>query len=73
MATATLPASGTDAPQPFCPHCKHALTPSSDVLYQGISLGSKYCIIYCGWCGAVLGGGPSSEIHLFGNKTQRGF
>lgn len=72
MATSGPPWSPNNEPQPFCPACKHELTPSTDVLYQGISFGAKYSIIYCGWCGAVLGGGPSSEIHFLGTKTRRG-
>jgi hypothetical protein len=72
MASNDQPLNPSDSPQPFCPHCKHALDPKNDVLYQGISLGSVYSIIYCGWCGAVLGGGPSSGMHLLGTKTERG-
>jgi hypothetical protein len=62
----------TDSPEPFCPYCKHPITPATDVLYEGISIGSIYSIIYCGWCGAILGGGPSSGIHLLGTKRTRG-
>ena len=62
----------TDSPAPFCPHCKHPIEPSTDVLYQGISFASIYSVIYCGWCGAILGGGPSSSYHLMGTKKTRG-
>lgn len=72
MAASDQPLSLSDAPRPFCPSCRHELTPSTDVLYQGISFGAIYSILYCGWCGAVLGGGPSSGMHLLGTKTQRG-
>jgi hypothetical protein len=72
MSANDPPLTPTDEPAPYCPACKHVLTPDTDVLYQGISFGGKYSIIYCGWCGAVLGGGPSSEIHLLGTKTRRG-
>ena len=72
MSASGPPLGARDEPQPFCPSCKHVLTPATDVLYQGISFGAKYSIIYCGWCGAVLGGGPSSEIHFLGTKTRRG-
>ena len=51
MSAGGQPLGASDEPQPFCPTCKHLLTPATDVLYQGISFGAKYSIIYCG--GAV--------------------
>jgi len=62
----------TDSPTPYCPHCKHLIAPATDVLYEGISFGSIYTILYCGWCGAILGGGPSNGVHLLGTKRTRG-
>lgn len=48
MADRGQPMSPSDEPQPFCPACKPVLTPAADVLYQGISFGAKYPIIYYG-------------------------
>lgn len=62
MTDSGQPLSPSDEPRPFWPACKHVLTPATDVLYQGISFGSIYSIVCCGWCGAVLGGGPSSGM-----------
>jgi hypothetical protein len=73
MADSGQPSGPSDEPTPFCPSCKHTLNPASDVLYQGISFGNIYSIIYCGWCGVVLGGGPSTGIHFLGKKTKRGY
>jgi hypothetical protein len=61
----TLP----ESPAPYCPFCKHTLDPATDVLYNTLSFGAGMIIIYCGWCGAVLGGGISGG-KLF-TKTSR--
>lgn len=48
----------TNAPSPICPLCKHTLDPKKDILWDntGGSLAVKGIgIVYCGWCGAVLG------------------
>ncbi len=55
------------APPPKCPFCSNMLDPTRDILYRGI--GIAMVIVYCGWCGAVLGGGVSASLH--GTKTQR--
>ncbi len=65
-----MSAPGYQQPTPTCPHCKHTLDPTTDILYRGLSFGSAMMIIYCGWCGAVLGGGPASSLH--GSKGSRG-
>jgi hypothetical protein len=60
-----------EAPAPMCGFCKPSLDPSTDVLYQGLGLGSGRMILYGGWCGAVLGGGvPPGPIQ--GSKRERG-
>lgn len=72
MSARDLPTETGDEVQPTCPSCRYVLTPATDVLYQGIPFGGKCSIDCCGWCGTVLGGGPSSEIHFLGTKTRRG-
>jgi hypothetical protein len=59
------------SPTPFCPFCRHPIEPSTDVLYDKVTAAGIYDIIYCGWCGAILGGGPTYGMHL-GTKKSRG-
>lgn len=60
----------SDAPLPFCPSCKHTLDPRTDVLWDHTPVMrlSGITIVYCGWCGAVLGSAPHQTL----TKTGRG-
>jgi ribosomal protein L37AE/L43A len=57
----TAPAAGTDlAPgeqaRPTCPYCRQKLLAREDVRYERYGTWVNVSIIYCGKCGAVLGG-----------------
>jgi hypothetical protein len=59
-----------DAPVPACPWCKHTIDPKTDILWDTtaqLKL-SGVTIVYCGWCGAVLGGAQFSTF----SKRKRG-
>ncbi len=46
------------SPAPICPWCKRHLDPKKDVLWDntGQLKVTGVTVIYCGFCGAVLGG-----------------
>jgi RNase P subunit RPR2 len=42
--------------RPTCPHCRRPLLAREDVRYERYGTWVNVSIIYCGKCGAVLGG-----------------
>ncbi len=55
---------------PSCPWCKHPIDPKTDILWDNtgqLRVGGV-SILYCGWCGNVLGGAPFNTV----SKRVRG-
>jgi hypothetical protein len=55
---------------PVCPWCKHVLDPKKDVLFEntGQLSASGVDVIYCRFCGAVLGG---AQFTVFSKRANR--
>ena len=71
VVAATMSVSLAPAPRPMCPHCRNPLDPTRDVLWEntGSALSVRgVTIVYCGWCGAVLGSAPFQTL----TKSRRG-
>lgn len=59
-----------NSPGPSCPFCRAHLDPKTDLLWDNtgqLKVGGV-SIVYCGYCGAVLGGAPFTTF----TKRQRG-
>ena len=53
---------GPASPSPRCPFCSQVLDPDRDILWAnagGSFRGTAF--MYCGRCGAVLGGAPDAK------------
>lgn len=58
------------SPAPCCPHCRAKIEPRTDILWDstGAMKLSGVTVIYCGFCGAILGGVPQLTL----SKRRRG-
>ena len=55
---------------PICPYCRQTIDPKRDLFWEntGGQLSMKgVTIVYCGWCGAILG---TTNFQTF-TKTRR--